>query len=126
MDKKKTHHEMYERCKQHMHSYVLVETTDGMQMDGIITGVDDENVYLAVPINQQEPEYVPTFSNVNPYDGYDRRSNPNPRSYPYGRNPYPYYPPRYGYGYGYRPNRRFRRLVLPLAFLAGLSLLPWY
>lgn len=85
-----------------MHAYVLVETTDGLSVDGIITGLDDENLYLAVPLNQSD-------------------SN-NPATQSYGD---PFFRPGYPYQ-GYRPPRRFRRLIIPLTFLAALSLLPWY
>jgi len=97
-----SYQDIYETCKKHMHSYVLVETTDGLKTDGIITGLDEENLYMAVPIESSQGQIG---------------NNPNQ----YGRNPYPGYRPGYGY-----PRRRFRRLIIPLAFLATLSLLPWY
>ncbi|WP_249870128.1 hypothetical protein [Oceanobacillus saliphilus] len=103
---------MYELCKNHMHSYVLAQTTDGEQFDGIITGLDDEYVYFAVPLDSPES---------GEQDYGDMRA--------FGYPGYGY--PGYGFpGYGYppfgRPRRRFRRLVLPLAALAALSILPWY
>ncbi|MBD1221785.1 hypothetical protein GLV94_11085 [Virgibacillus halodenitrificans] len=110
---------IYDLCKKHMHSYVLAETTDGSQVDGIITGLDDEYVYFAVPIGAEEHQNM-----ASPDDQ---------RQFGYGFG-YPGYGfPGYGYpGYGYggypgfyRP-RRFRRLVLPLAALTALSILPWY
>lgn len=105
MEENITYQNIYETCKQHMHSYVLVETTDGMKIDGIITGLDEENVYLAVP--------------VNPYQE-SIEQNPNQ----FGPYPDPYYRP--GSRFGYVPRRRFRRQIIPLALLAALSLLPWY
>nr|WP_226037713.1 hypothetical protein [Aquibacillus saliphilus] len=96
---------MYDLCQKHIHSYVVVDTVDGTQIDGIITGVDEEYVYMAVPIDH---------------------SRSNERIFPV---------PGYGYGYGFPgygypgyvpPVGRFRRLVLPLAALTALSLLPWY
>jgi|SRR5699024_378603 len=112
------YNDIYEMCKQHMHSYVLIETTDGMQTDGIITGVDNENVYVAVPVDQNE----------------QMQGNPSENPNQFGRNPYPPYGrpgygfrPGYGYGRpGYRGPGRFRRLAIPLSFIAALSLLPWY
>lgn len=99
---------VYDLCKNHMQSYVLIEVDDGTQIDGIITGLDGEHVYLAVPIAGNRVE--------SSYDDYDERQ------FGYGY-------PGYGYGgypgYGYRP-RRFNRLVLPLAALTALSVLPWY
>lgn len=89
---------MYDMCKSHMHSYVLVQTTDGSQFDGIITGLDDEYVYFAVPIESHEH-----YQDDSRFFGY---------GFP-------------GYGFGYPP-RRFRRIILPLAALTALTLLPWY
>ncbi|MRH43373.1 hypothetical protein GH741_11855 [Aquibacillus halophilus] len=102
-----THH-MYDLCKKHMHSYVLAETVDGNKVDGIITGVDEEYVYMAVPnhVQRSDERFAPGFGYGFPGYGY----------------------PGYGYGYpGYVPPAgRFRRLVLPLTALTALSLLPWY
>lgn len=99
---------IYDLCKEHMHAYVLAEMADGSKIDGIVTGLDDEYVYFAVPLEQNQisqdypsPEYQRLF-------GY----------------------PGYGYGFGYPgygyPPPRFRRLILPLAALTALSVLPWY
>ncbi len=46
------HTHIYDICEQHMHAYVLLEMKDGMEADGIITGIDHENVYVAVPIGE--------------------------------------------------------------------------
>ncbi|MHA6251682.1 hypothetical protein [Oceanobacillus sp. CAU 1775] len=99
---------MYEQCKQHMHAYVQADLNDGTSVDGIITGLDDEHVYLAVP-------------NVDA--GYEsHQMGDDSRQFGYG---YGY--PGYGYGgYGYGRPRPFRRLILPLAALTAISLLPWY
>ncbi|MBO1003611.1 hypothetical protein ACFSKI_17165 [Pseudogracilibacillus auburnensis] len=105
MDENLAYQNIYETCKQHMHSYVLVETMDGLKTDGIITGLDEENLYLAVPLNQGQ-ESAQQFPNQ------------------FGAYPDPFYGPGFGFGYG--SPRRFQRLVIPLAFLATLSLLPWY
>jgi len=92
---------IYEQCKAHMHAYVLVEMSDGARIDGIITGIDRENVYLAVPIDNQMQHQERQF-------GFGGPGGP-------------------GYGHGaYGPGPRFSRLVLPLTFLAAVSLLPWY
>lgn len=117
MDENIAHQDIYEACKRHMHSYVLVETTDGFQTDGIITGLDEENVYLAVPIDVGQQAV--------PASGQHMTPNQFGGGYPY----YPGYPGygRGGFRRGYRyPPPRFRRLVIPLAVLATLSLLPWY
>lgn len=157
MTKNMPHEEMYDKCKQHMHSYVLLETKDGLQTDGIITGLDEENVYVAVPLTgqmdsaQMDPNMMteqvvrgPYQGNRPPYQGNrpPYQGNRPPQHGGYGSSPGHYgrpgyyrpgyrpgygagYGPRYGYG-GYGPQQRFRRLVLPLAFLASVSLLPWY
>ncbi|TMN23100.1 hypothetical protein [Lentibacillus cibarius] len=106
------HQHIYEECKDHMHAYVLVEVSDGTQVDGIITGLDNEYVYMAVPVGQES-----VHDNDWRPQGFG--------GFGYGYGGYPGY--GYGgyYGYGNRP-RRFRRMVLPLAALVALSTLPWY
>ncbi|HZG84697.1 hypothetical protein [Paenibacillus sp.] len=100
-------HEAVELCKQHMHKYVLIHTTDGLHYDGIITGIDEEHVILAVPAGAADA-MMPQARALTGYYGYPH----------YG---YPYYGyPYYGYG------GRFRRLALPLAALAAISLLPYF
>lgn len=98
---------MYNLCKNHMKQYVLVETTQGEQLQGVIVDMDDENVYLVTPVMQE------------------------PHRNPYGYSPgygYPFYGPGFGYNYGYpySPNIGLRRLILPLTAIAALSLVPWY
>ncbi|WP_077325071.1 hypothetical protein [Virgibacillus siamensis] len=100
------HQHIYDLCKNHMHSYVLVEMNDGSNFDGIITGLDDEYVYFAVPLGQDDGM---------PHGHHHRQ---------FGWGSYNY-PGFYGHGYHHRP-RRFRRLILPLAALAAISVLPWY
>jgi len=90
--------DIYETCKRHMHSYVLIETTDGFKTDGIITGLDDSNIYLAVPISAER-------------QNEKRKGNINRAQQ---------------FNHSYFPPRRFRRIIIPLAVLATLSLLPWY
>ncbi|HEY4601908.1 MAG TPA: hypothetical protein VIG73_11630 [Cerasibacillus sp.] len=104
----KNNQSMYDLCKEHLHAYVLVETTDGMTFDGIMTGLDDEHAYFAIPIEAYERDQTRNFypPYVSPYGGFGDQF--------------------YGYpGYGY-PGGRFRRLVIPLAALTALALLPWY
>lgn len=121
MNKKIESNQIYDICKNHMHAYVLIETTDGKKHDGIITGLDDQHVYLAVPIgegrvDERKVKYGSSYGNPSFGGSY------------YGGNPYYGGGPYYGagpYG-GYFPPRRFQRLVLPLTALAALSLLPWY
>lgn len=107
--------QMYELCKEHMHSYVLIETVHGDYIDGIMTGLDEEHAYLAVPI-EAYPASQLTGQMNSPYRNPDQ-SDFQSFSYGYGG---------YGFGGGYRPPNRFRRLILPLAAIAGLTLLAWY
>lgn len=105
--------QMYEQCKKHIHAYVLLETVDGMNIDGIITGLDDEYVYVAAPNDVYSQTTAQTNDRQFFYPGY---------GFDYG-----FGWPGYGFpGYGYGRPGRFRRLVLPLAALAAISLLPWY
>ncbi|MFD1850055.1 hypothetical protein [Oceanobacillus bengalensis] len=115
MNMKNNHNNMYDLCKQHMHSYVMAETVDGTSFDGIVTGLDDEYVYFAVPV-EQDQQHAPHMGTMQS----------SQRQFGFG---YPGYGYGYGYpGYGYpgRPPRRFNRLVLPLAALTALAILPWY
>lgn len=108
------HNKMYQLCKEHMHSYVLAELVDGTKVDGIITGLDHEYVYIAVPLDAHEQQHPQAHQHGSGshqrfgYPGYGPGFGPGP-----------------GYGYGYPP-RRFTRLVLPLAALVTLAALPWY
>lgn len=114
---------VYDLCEEHMHAYVLAEMIDGTKVDGIITGVDDEHVYFAVPMgdeNESRSSENKVENNERQFGGWQGGYG---GGYGYGNQGYP----GYGYGYsnyGYRP--RFRRLILPLTALAALSLLPWY
>ncbi|MFC0301657.1 hypothetical protein ACFFIS_12590 [Virgibacillus soli] len=101
---------IYDECKEHMHAYVLVQTTDGNEFDGIITGVDKEYVYFAVPNDNQ--------METRAEDGSDRQ-------FWFG-NPGYFGGPMWGYPGYFAPQRRFRRVILPLAALTAISLLPWY
>ncbi|MDL4842911.1 hypothetical protein [Aquibacillus rhizosphaerae] len=102
------YHHMYDLCEKHIHAYVLIQLNDGNSIDGIITGLDEEYVYMAVPNfgNQRDEERISPIG----FPGY---------GFGYGYGPYPYPPVAY-------PGARFRRLVLPLAALTALSALPWY
>lgn len=133
---------MYDLCKNHMHSYVLAELEDGTKFDGIITGLDEEYVYFAVPIDneptaqmmQNDPsqmmQSVPTQMMQNDPSQMMQNMGELRQFGWYGYGGFPPYGfgfPGFGFpGYGFGPRRRFRRLVLPLAALTALSVLPWY
>ncbi|MEY9091761.1 hypothetical protein [Paenibacillus sp. RC84] len=103
-------HEAKSLCQQHKYRYVLIQLNDGTVHDGIIENVDDDYVYLAIPVGGRGGGESETraFGWGYPYYGY-----------PY----YGYFP--YG-GYPYYPRRRFYRGVFPLVALTVLSLLPYY
>ncbi|MGR6544971.1 hypothetical protein [Paenibacillus tundrae] len=105
-------------CKEHMHRYVCVQMQDGSHYDGIMENVDDDMIYLAVPVGPEATMHHANWApNAMPGANY---SLAHARGfYPgYGYpTPYPYY------GYG---RRRFNRLVLPLFALTALTLLPYY
>lgn len=105
------HTHIYDMCEQHMHAYVLLEMKDGMETDGIITGIDHENVYVAVPTGGEGQSGM-----RNEY------SDERQYGYHYGGPSHGGY---YGGGYYGRP-RRFNRLIVPLAALTAITLLPWY
>lgn len=115
MNMNNDYHHIYELCKSHMHSYVLAEMVDGTKVDGIVTGLDNEYVYFAVPVDNNESNHSHPHHDMHRQFGH---------GYGYGYPGYGY--PGYGNpGYG-RPPRRFNRFVLPLAALTALSVLPWY
>ncbi|WP_284139436.1 hypothetical protein [Virgibacillus sp. LDC-1] len=108
---------IYKLCKEHMHSYVLVELHDGSTFDGIVTGLDEEYAYFAVPISYNETDSPMVSAEESRFLGY---------GYPGFGFGYPGFYGPFGYGgYGFYP-RRFRRLILPLAAIVALSALPWY
>ena len=108
-------------CKEHIHRYVCVQMKDGSHYDGIMENVDDDMIYLAVPVGPEAAQHANWGPNAMPGAGYPvshARGYYPGYGYPY---PYPYPYPYYGYG-----RRRFNRLVLPLIGLTALTLLPYY
>lgn len=137
-------YDMKTMCNHHMHRYVLVQTNDGNSYDGFVEHVDDQNVYLAIPIGRMNTGYrEDENSGENTDRGSERTGEPDQRingwyggyplygygGYSYGYPGYGYGRPGYGYGYpgyGYGHRGRFQRLILPLAALTALSILPYY
>mgnify|MGYP005755068501 FL=1 len=106
---------MYELCANHLKDYVLIQTHDGNQFDGIVVDVDQENATFAVPMDETEV--------MNEQMQQGDMQNDMMRV-PFGFPGYGY--PGFGYpGYFY-PRRRFRRRVLPLAAIAAISVLPYF
>lgn len=119
-------------ASKHLNQYVTAELEDGTRFNGVVTGLDEQYVYLDVP-----PAAYP--AEAGGYEGYEERSDderqfgwgPRFRPRPFGF--YGYRPPFYGGGYpfypgfgGYGFGGGFGRLVLPFAALTALSALPWY
>lgn len=103
-----------EQMKMHCHQYVNqpVHLQVNMQhgYSGIIEHVDDEHVYLMVPVNENG-EYMDLAQLM-------QAEHPNTmmRQFPY--YPFPYYP-----YYGFPRPFGWNRLILPLAALTALSVL---
>jgi hypothetical protein len=104
---------MQDQCKKHIGSHMLLETTDGQTIDGIIESTDDQGVTMMVAeeMNSVEREYI--FTGDDDYDD-DYRRRPRFRRFRRRRFPfpfirrlfyYPYYYPYYPYYYppGYYP-----------------------
>jgi hypothetical protein len=122
----KRNQSMHEQCKNHMFYHVFVKTSDGQQVEGIITDLDKKNVYMLVPqdmmpVNESEqnqPEQQQGQMTQGSSDqsgqqmlqqgGQESRQN-NQRQWDGG--------PRY---------RRFYRQIFPLATLTALALYPYY
>ncbi|HEY0827434.1 MAG TPA: hypothetical protein VGE40_05030 [Bacilli bacterium] len=100
-----------------MHRYVMVQMKDGSHYDGIVENVDDENLYLAVPVGEAESMEARQYPGYG-YGGYGVPLYGYTQPGLYG-----YQLPGYGHGF---PRRRFRRSILPLAALLALTLLPYY
>ncbi|GIO25741.1 hypothetical protein [Ornithinibacillus bavariensis] len=121
---------MYDECKTHIHAYVLAQLQDGTRFDGIITGLDEDYVYFAIPLENEMSDQITSHVQEQRQYGYGWHGYGGFGTPGFG---YPAYggfgAPGFGYpAYGgfYGPRRRFRRLVLPLSGLTGISLLPWY
>lgn len=119
--------EAKEICKKHIHRYVRVSMADGSVHDGFVESVDEEHLYLAVPVGHENMPYH--HANTAPM-GYHHDGCWNPCGGHPGydmRAFFPgFYPPFGGYGYGFGYPRRFNRFILPLVGLTALSLLPFY
>jgi small nuclear ribonucleoprotein (snRNP)-like protein len=90
---------MQDQCRKCITFHVIITMKDGSMVEGIMEGVDRENVNLLVgePVMMQEEN-----------QSYERQE--------------------FGYGRPRRrkPARRFRRRTLPLALLAGLDIVPFF
>lgn len=142
------HHEAFNLCREHMNKYVRLHMQDGAVYDGIIEKVDEEHVYIAAPVMEEEEAMRapypgigggvgpggPGFGPGGPGFGGPGPWGPGPRPGPWGPGPWgpgpwgpgPWVGPGPWFGPGYWPYPRFRRYGLPLAGLAALSLFPYW
>ena len=115
-----TYSHMYSLCNKHMNQYILAQLADGEHVDGIITGVDGDYLYLAIPTSAEQqntfepnsPAYPPYSSSPSSFRQYEN-ANINGR-YEHSSNQ------------SYQPPQRFQRLILPLSVLVTVNALPWY
>ncbi|WP_052659313.1 hypothetical protein [Bacillus alveayuensis] len=95
-------------CKKHRYYYMMMETDDGRQFDGIIENVERDRVYLLMPAGDETDERsMENVHNEEPPYGY-RIYGGYGLGFPYGYG---------GYGYDHFPRRfrRFRRYPFPFA-----------
>lgn len=105
-------------CQSYLNQPVKVEVEGSTEYNGIIEQVDDDYVYLLVPVddygNMLNVKDVLTLEQTMQRDETENRQFYPPFYYnPYFYNPYFYPRPRYGWN----------RLVLPLAALTALAVL---
>ncbi|WP_324607744.1 hypothetical protein [Paenibacillus sp. IHBB 10380] len=111
---------------------------DGRAFDGFVESVDDEQLYLAIPVGHEMPhnEQIGSENAGHPECSVGHHGNfggyPGIQTRALAQGFYPYPGVGLGFGYpgypGYPPYgiRRFNRLILPLTALTALSLLPYY
>ncbi len=102
--------EMMSLCQRYTNYPVNVSLTNGEEFESVIEYVDQENVYVLYPVDQNEYPMQ-----ITQLEGFHSANEPHRYGYGYG------YPPPYAYG-GFRPYG-WRRWVLPLTALAAISLL---
>ncbi|MFE1245749.1 hypothetical protein ACFW35_16580 [Fictibacillus sp. NPDC058756] len=95
---------MQEQCKKHIGANMLLETTDGQTVDGIIEGTEDPGVTMMVSeeMNTEDREFVP--GGFGGDDDFHRRRFPFPFIRRIFYYPYYYptgYAPPYVYSYPY-------------------------
>ena len=118
--------EVKKLCHDHMYRYVCVWMEDGSMHDGIIEGMDEEYVSLAIPVGYEDMNetHTPMYTHQGVSCGCPPPTCVDTRAFmPMGGfGGYGGYP-HYGGGY-YPGRRRFRRLLLPLIGITALTLLP--
>lgn len=121
MDQQATYQQqMKEMCEQHINQAVTMQA-NGMNYEGVVEMVDDNHVYMMVPVDEQGQfmSMYEVMAGMQQEQQQQQMMNGQERyGYPYQ----PYYP---GY-YPYYPRPRpygWRRLVFPLAALTALAIL---
>lgn len=103
-----------------MNQYILAQLADGEHVDGVITGVDGDYLYLAIPTSVEQhntsepnaptyPAYSSTTSSLRQFGGMSKSGRFGPSTIQ-----------------SYQPPQRFQRLILPLSVLVTVNALPWY
>lgn len=84
-----------------MNKYVGITTSDGQSHDGFIAHVDQDYITLAIPSNEMIGHMNGMPANASTYR-------------------------QFGFFPGFFPRRRFFRQRVPLRFITGLFLLPFF
>ncbi|WP_052111085.1 hypothetical protein [Pontibacillus yanchengensis] len=86
--------DMKDYCSKHMYYFVIIQMNDGSEHEGIIEDIDAENVFILMPVGDEDE---------------DGMESSDERQFGYGYGPGFGYGGGYGGGYGYGYPRRFRR-----------------
>ena len=75
--------QLVQLCHQHINKYVVLQTTDGQQIDGIIESLDQNNVYVIVPMesgmNQAPVAAMPNMMAQEAAVGANSLNMPHPQ-----------------------------------------------
>ncbi|MFB4212003.1 hypothetical protein ACE1TH_08780 [Shouchella sp. JSM 1781072] len=105
---------MMSLCQRYTNYPVKVSLANGEEFESVIEYVDQENLHVLYPVDQNEYPMQ-----ITQLEGFQSMNENEAHRYGYGYQPYGY--PPYGYG-GFRPYG-WRRWVLPLTALAAVALL---
>ncbi|MDQ0205304.1 hypothetical protein [Alkalicoccobacillus murimartini] len=120
MDQQAAYNEqMKSMCEQYINQAIKMHA-NGVDYEGVIETVDDDHVYVMVPVDEQGQfmSMYEVMAGMNQEQEQMMTSGQSRYGYPYQ----PYYP---GY-YPYYPRPRpygWRRLIFPLAALTALAIL---
>lgn len=121
--------QMKMQCQNYVNQPVQLQVHGQSGYSGIIEHVDDENVYLMVPVDESG-QYIDLVELMNGYHPINKQAGEQSTLPLMGqeinvRNErYPFYPPYPPYPYYPYPRPRgWGRLILPLAALTALAVL---